>query len=89
MISYVISLRGILLRFITAFLLLTTGFMMAHSMGESYVFMNINENSVKGRFELTCDDLNKALQLNDSTGLITADNYGDFLTQIQEYVVGH
>lgn len=89
MISSVISLRGILLRFISAFLFITTGFMMAHSMGESYVFMDIAENSVKGRFELTCNDLNKALQLNDSTGLITADNFQNYLTQIHEYVVGH
>jgi len=89
MISSVISLRGILLRFIATFLFITTGFLMAHSMGESYVFMNINENSVKGRFELTCDDLNKALQLNDSTGFITVDNYENYLTQIQDYVVKH
>ncbi|MGH1365050.1 MAG: HupE/UreJ family protein [Calditrichia bacterium] len=80
------SLREKLTYFIFLFLVMLSSIGYSHSMGESYVFMNVTENSVQGRFELTCNDLNAALQLNDSTGLITADNYEQYLADIQAYV---
>ena len=37
---------------------------LAHALGENYVFMNFREKSIDGRFEITFDDLEKKLGLD-------------------------
>ena len=44
----------------------------AHSVGESYVFLQVKENALAGRVEIALDDLDRALSLDaDADGKVT------------------
>ena len=48
----------------------------AHSQGESYIFLNVTENSLSGRFEIPFQELDKAIPLDaNGDGTITNDEF--------------
>ena len=49
---------------------------MAHRMGESYVYLDVEETALTGRFEVTLDHLNQVVPLDaDSNGVITTEEF--------------
>ena len=65
------TLRCSLLLFLAAF---TAAEGRAHNLGESYLYLQIYEDSVSGRFEIALSDLNPALALSGTELEITKDN---------------
>jgi len=62
-------------------------FMFAHAPDQSYTFLRVYETAIEGRFEITTDDLNKALGLELAKG-ITLEELQYYLPRIQEYALG-
>ena len=58
----------------------------AHAPNQSYTFFRIYESSIEGYFEITTDDLNRALGLELSRGM-TLEALQPFIPKIQEYVL--
>ena len=59
----------------------------AHSTGESYVFLNVTEESLSGRFEVPFQELNKAIPLDlDGDGAITKDEFEALAGDIYAYL---
>ena len=58
----------------------------AHLPDQSYIYLQIHENSVTGRFEITTKDLNKVFGLNLKAGL-TKEDFAPYLAKFQEYVL--
>ncbi len=50
-----------------------SGTALAHAPNQSYIFLRINANSIEGRFEITSEDLNTALNLGLAYELTKAD----------------
>ena len=58
----------------------------AHFPDQSYIYLQIQENSIAGRFEISTWDLNKVFGLNLKVGL-TKEDLAPHLSKIQEYVL--
>ena len=58
----------------------------AHFPDQSYIYLQIQENSVTGRFEISTGDLNKVFGLDLRAGL-TKEDLAPHLAKIQEYVL--
>jgi len=59
----------------------------AHSLGQSYVFLNLNTDLVSGRIEITVSDINRALSLElPVDGSVTTKDLKPFEARIREYV---
>ncbi|MEL6961225.1 MAG: HupE/UreJ family protein [Pseudomonadota bacterium] len=59
----------------------------AHSTGESYVYLNITETSLSGRFEIPFQELDKAISLDvDGNGTISKDEFDSNAQQVYEYL---
>ena len=58
----------------------------AHFPDQSYIYLQIQENSITGRFEISTKDLNKVFGLDLKAGL-TKEDVAPHLAKIQEYVV--
>ena len=56
----------------------------AHAPNQSYIFLRVYEDGIGGRFEITTDDLNRALSLDLERGL-TLEDLSPYLPRIQEY----
>ena len=69
--------------------LLITGFhstAFAHFPNQSYIYLQIQENFITGRFEISTPDLNKVFSLDLKPGL-TKEDLAPHLFKIQEYVL--
>jgi hypothetical protein len=57
----------------------------AHRTGQSYIFLNVYDNSITGVFEITLRDLNKAMGLNVPDDQITLTNLNNRIDEIHTY----
>ncbi len=57
----------------------------AHSLGQSYIYLKKYDNKLAGRFEITLDDLNKALETTSTGGPITEANLKDRIDEVYDY----
>lgn len=57
----------------------------AHTVGHSYLYLQVYEDRVSGRFEVALDDLNPALGLAGTEGEITAENLDEHVPFLQSY----
>ncbi|HQU73834.1 MAG: HupE/UreJ family protein [Calditrichaeota bacterium] len=60
----------------------------AHSLGQSYVFLNITEQNISGRFEITLPDLNRVVQQDYPDLVITPENLAEHRDLIEAYYQG-
>jgi hypothetical protein len=58
----------------------------AHFPDQSYIYLQIHENSVTGRFEISTKDLNRVFDLDLKAGL-TKEDIAPHLAKFQEYVL--
>ena len=59
----------------------------AHSLGESYIFLNVTEDDLSGRFEVPFQELNKAVPLDaDGDGTITKDEFDASAQDIYDHL---
>jgi hydrogenase/urease accessory protein HupE len=61
-----------------------SGTALAHAPNQSYIFLRINANNIEGRFEITSEDLNNALNLDLAYALTKAD-LAPHIKAIQQY----
>ena len=61
----------------------------AHSAGQSYLYLQIYEERISGRFEIALPDLNPALGLSGTDLEITQDNLDEHVGFLQHYVLEH
>lgn len=61
----------------------------AHNVGESYLYLQIERNSIAGRFEVALTDLNPALGLVGTPGEITQENFEQHVGFLQQYYRDH
>lgn len=82
---------GALLRWVCCGLLATlaAGEGRAHNLGDSYLYLQIYEDSVSGRFEIALADLNPALGLSGTELEITAENLDARIGFLQDYYRQH
>ncbi len=64
---------------------LTSTSLQAHNVGESYLYLQIQQDSVTGRFEIALENLNPALGLSGTEDEITAENFPQHVGFLQEY----
>jgi hypothetical protein len=57
----------------------------AHNLGESYLYLQVYEDRVTGRFEIALEDLNPALGLAGSGLEITAENVDERIDFLEDY----
>ncbi|MEM9555199.1 MAG: HupE/UreJ family protein [Acidobacteriota bacterium] len=57
----------------------------AHSLGESYLYLQIRDDSLSGRFEVSIGDFNHALGLEDTQWEITPDDFQRHLAILHQY----
>jgi hypothetical protein len=80
-------------RLISCFVLMLLGFIApayAHSPDQSYIFLNIDDQRITGRVELTVKDLNKALSLNwPEDKSVTLEQIESKAKRIDEYINKH
>jgi hypothetical protein len=57
----------------------------AHTLGQSYIYLQIYDNKVTGRFEIELSDLNKALNLETSGTPVTKANLADRTSEVYDY----
>ena len=60
-----------------------------HNLGESYLYLQIYEKSVGGRFEIALSDLNPALGLAGTDREITPENFDQRVGFLQDYYREH
>ncbi len=58
----------------------------AHLPEQSYIYLQIRENSIAGRFEISTKDLNKVFNLHLNAGL-AKEELAPYLAKFQEYVL--
>lgn len=58
----------------------------AHYPDQSYIYLQIHENSVTGRFEISTKDLNKVFNLHLNAGL-TKEEVAPYVAKFQEYLL--
>jgi len=79
--------QGLTLLLAVVFLFGLPGQLSAHSDGESYVYLNVTEDSLSGRFEIPFQELNKAIALDaDGDGTITENEVGAVAEEIYAYL---
>ncbi len=78
--------RGLLL---LALGLLGTAGARAHTLGDSYLYLQIYEDSVAGRFEIALADLNHGLGIAGTEDGITAENLDERIDFLQGYYRSH
>lgn len=61
----------------------------AHNLGDSYLYLQIYEDSVSGRFEIALSDLNPALGLAGTELEITPENLDERIGFLEEYYLEH
>ncbi len=61
----------------------------AHTVGQSYFYLQVFENSLSGRFEIALVNLNPALGLSGTAQEITPENYRDHVQFLQDYFRDH
>ncbi len=61
----------------------------AHRLGDSYLYLQIYEDSVTGRFEIALSDLNPALGLSGTEREITPENLDDRIGFLRQYYLEH
>jgi len=61
----------------------------AHTLGESYLYLQIYGDSVSGRFEIALSDLTPALGLSGTDLEITADTFEEKVAFLQAYYLEH
>ncbi len=61
----------------------------AHTIGESYLYLQIHQEAVSGRFEIALKDLNPALGLSGTDLEITADNLDTKIAFLESYYLEH
>jgi hypothetical protein len=61
----------------------------AHTLGQSYLYLQIYEDTVRGRFEIALSDVNRALKLTGTDDEITADNLDQQIGFLQDYYRRH
>lgn len=61
----------------------------AHSLGESYLYLQIYEERVSGRFEIALSDLNPALGLAGTEAEITVENLEEHIDFLKGYYLDH
>lgn len=77
-------LRVLLLLSLT---LTLAGVAQAHSLGESYIFLDVAENALSGHFEIRLDDLNKTFSLDENgDGEVSEQEYAVRSAEVQRYV---
>lgn len=76
-----------MLRFALAavLLLLVAGEARAHVVGQSYLYLQIHSDTVRGRFEVSLDDFNRALRLAGTDRAITRENLDERIGVLREY----
>jgi hypothetical protein len=57
----------------------------AHSLGNSIIYLQIYDDKVTGRFEITIRDINNILNLKDSEDPVTQDNFKERINDLQDY----
>ena len=72
-----------------ALLVLTAGVGRAHNLGDSYLYLQVYEDSVSGRFEIALADLNPALGLAGSAAEITPDTLERDGRFLRDYYLEH
>ena len=68
---------------------LVAGEAQAHNLGDSYLYLQIYEDSVTGRFEISLADLNQALGLRGTEREITASNLDRQIGFLRRYYLEH
>jgi len=67
--------------------LLYAGVVQAHSLGESYIYLDVSEDSLSGRFEIRLEDLSKIFPLDtDRDGEITEQEFLAESAAVQKYL---
>lgn len=61
----------------------------AHNVGESYLYLQIYQESVTGRFEIALTDLNPALGLSGTDLEITPENLDERIDFLKDYYLEH
>ena len=61
----------------------------AHNVGDSYLYLQIYEESVSGRFEIALSDLNHALELSGPDLEINAENLDEKIDFLKNYYLDH
>lgn len=61
----------------------------AHTLGQSYLYLQIQEDTVRGRFEIAPWDVNRALQLTGTDREITAENLDQRVDFLKDYYRRH
>lgn len=83
-------LRGIFPRALWAALVLSSTLAAhAHNIGESYLYLQVYQETVTGRFEVALSDLNQALGLAGTELEITAANLNERIGFLQDYYLQH
>lgn len=72
--------------FVFSFMFLFNAAAFAHSVGQSYIFLQVYENQIDGRFEMMIKDMNIVFDLTHPDSMITKENYAQYVEQIQGYV---
>jgi hypothetical protein len=78
--------RGYLLLLLAAFAA-TEG--RAHNLGESYLYLQVYQDRIGGRFEIALSDLNPALGLSGTDREITPENLDERIGFLQDYYLEH
>lgn len=81
--------RRVLYACAMAGLLLSAGRVQAHNLGDSYLYLQIYQDSVAGRFEIALSDLNPALGLTGTAREITADTLDESAPFLKDYYLEH
>ena len=63
-------------------------FVNAHAPNQSYIFLSVYQDSIKGEFQITSTDLNKALNLNLKRDASIGD-FDPYLEDIKQYILDH
>jgi hypothetical protein len=61
----------------------------AHTVGQSYLYLQVYENRVTGRFEVSLADFNAALRLSGTDREITAANLDEKIDVLKAYYLSH
>jgi hypothetical protein len=80
---------GAVLAAVAAAMVLAAAPARAHNVGESYLYLQVHEQFVTGRFEIRLADLNEALRLTGTGREITAANLDQRVGELQDYYRRH
>ena len=61
----------------------------SHNLGESYLYLQVYQDRVTGRFEISLPDLNAALELEGTDREITETNLGEHIEFLKRYYLEH